>query len=728
MKSGWFDENSIVFDESYVWLKKNGFGEAKYIGISNSGRLKYALRSKSSVYIVHLNELPVELQNLIHKYRKGEALPASTERAANAAIVYSIGETGNAVRVPNNKAQLRTDIEKFAVDPKTSGVLEDYWNSLCTAAGVSGVRRRTALNPTNILAIENATCTLHTVSVKMTDGRADGDYTEFWENIYRNDIAAICVTCNQRRHMEAVQDLRKHYADFIRPAIEQEIRKKFNLALSEVTAKRAALNCFAKDEFGITCAVIYGQYGRSSFDGTAVPADYCDLLLDGTKVTQKEWDGLLGKDTKLHTYSWKEKEEPNITYALAKTPNQATLNAEYHDALIRMLKTCVCSKIRASYLDREPDAVRTISDAVRTVQVKFDANTDALTVTCVFGTLKANKEKPEYTFIQKSKYLAARQQEQIFSEREAVCAAMEKKYGTQKPDRIHRMTLIPRSGDGILIGDTKIAFSCGQDKVTIAFTMPSDPSVDAYQDTVENMWKDAYGQLAELNRKRTEAAKQERKELYQRVVADPLDGAILRFIEINETYITAVAVQEALRGVSVQLNTVIHETSDCGMFNLLPGNLIVNEITRLINANLLSEKTMRGTYGKFYILKLTTLGRDFLDAIEVEESKLSENEPEWWKYKKTYGWQIARIKEKAKNGENTKSDCVALLHHIDDPHMIAYYHDDIVDCFNPVDVTLKIYLRMVKSTLENNSLAWKLIGHIVQNKHLNAHNAMEEGI
>lgn len=80
---------------------------------------------------------------------------------------------------------------------------------------------------------------------------------------------------------------------------------------------------------------------------------------------------------------------------------------------------------------------------------------------------------------------------------------------------------------------------------------------------------------------------------------------ILDFVNKNESYITANATTQALRGVSVQLNAHVNLTDNCGKYKIYTNDEVLGCIDKLIFKQFIRTVQLKGTYGRFNILKRT---------------------------------------------------------------------------------------------------------------------------
>ena len=183
---------------------------------------------------------------------------------------------------------------------------------------------------------------------------------------------------------------------------------------------------------------------------------------------------------------------------------------------------------------------------------------------------------------------------------------------------------------GILYGDTSLTIKKG--RVTLRgyqFKTPSfQVSVQAWK---KNLEKHVKAIDAELNRL---AEEEERKfRTRYRIFFDSiLARDILEFIIANERYITANAVAQAIRGTTIALDTAIKQTDGCGRYRLIDADEIKGMVKILTRLAFLQPVSLKGTYGTFEILKVSTALLADLDrlreAIKAKDAAWSGKEEE----------------------------------------------------------------------------------------------------
>lgn len=207
---------------------------------------------------------------------------------------------------------------------------------------------------------------------------------------------------------------------------------------------------------------------------------------------------------------------------------------------------------------------------------------------------------------------------------------------------------------GILYGNTVLAVKRG--RVTLRgyqFRTPSfQISIPAWK---KNLEKHVKAIDAELNRLAEEEERKFRTR-YQIFFDSLLARDILEFIIANERYITANAVAQAMRGTTIALDTAIKQTDGCGRYRLIDADEIKGMVKTLTRLAFLQPVSLKGTYGTFEILKVSTALLAAIDrlreAIKAEDVAWSKKEEE-------------EIRKKIReNGEMTDLEAEKYLIHV----------------------------------------------------------------
>lgn len=207
---------------------------------------------------------------------------------------------------------------------------------------------------------------------------------------------------------------------------------------------------------------------------------------------------------------------------------------------------------------------------------------------------------------------------------------------------------------GILYGDTTLTIKKG--RVTLwgyqFKTPPFQVSVPAWKKNLEKHVKAIDAELNHL----AEEEKRKFRTRYQIFFDSLLARDILEFIIANERYITANAVAQAMRGTTIALDTAIKQTDGCGRYRLIDADEIKGMVKTLTRLAFLQPVSLKGTYGTFEILKVSTALLAAIDrlreAIKVEDVAWSKKEEE-------------EIRKKIReNGEMTDLEAEKYLIHV----------------------------------------------------------------
>lgn len=161
-------------------------------------------------------------------------------------------------------------------------------------------------------------------------------------------------------------------------------------------------------------------------------------------------------------------------------------------------------------------------------------------------------------------------------------------------------------GAGLLYGNTTITVTddkLDQQKVFEIELPPYKDSLTVWRKAVESECK-------RINETLVKMAKDEEETLLAKhgaTLGSYLHQDVLSCIAAND-YITENAVVQMLRGTKVQLNTHLNYPKNAGKYNLLTKDEISDVIDDLCLKDAIFRKELKGTYGRFDILKMTKSG------------------------------------------------------------------------------------------------------------------------
>ena len=161
-------------------------------------------------------------------------------------------------------------------------------------------------------------------------------------------------------------------------------------------------------------------------------------------------------------------------------------------------------------------------------------------------------------------------------------------------------------GAGLLYGNTTTTVTddkLDQQKV-FEIELPS------YKDSLTVWRKAVESECKRINETLVKMAKDEEETLLAKhgvTLGSYLHQDVLSCIAAND-YITENAVVQMLRGTKVQLNTHLNYPKNAGKYNLLTKDEISDVIDDLCLKDAIFRKELKGTYGRFDILKMTKSG------------------------------------------------------------------------------------------------------------------------
>lgn len=173
------------------------------------------------------------------------------------------------------------------------------------------------------------------------------------------------------------------------------------------------------------------------------------------------------------------------------------------------------------------------------------------------------------------------------------------------------------SSAGILYGDTKLSLDYkGLNIRDYAYkTPPYTESVTAWRKALSANIKNIQKEFENLEKARFEAFCKKYKLWFDSYLA----RHVMQFIEKNERYITENAVVQAMRGLKIALDTSIVNTEGCNRYCYLENEVIQETIRALHRQGMLTSVTLKGTFGRFDILKIGDAFRSVQLAMIAKE-------------------------------------------------------------------------------------------------------------
>ena len=143
---------------------------------------------------------------------------------------------------------------------------------------------------------------------------------------------------------------------------------------------------------------------------------------------------------------------------------------------------------------------------------------------------------------------------------------------------------------------------------------------------------------------------------------------VLRVIAKNERYITETAVVKNLRGMTQTLSSNVENIENSGKYEILTNEEIQTAIRQLLKDNLIYERELKGTYGRFDILKLEEKASDIFSTPfkETDKSFSAFTDLDWVNY-------LKKIKENGKEPRLSKAKKEQQLTLLEHKTVIAVY-------------------------------------------------------
>ena len=255
-----------------------------------------------------------------------------------------------------------------------------------------------------------------------------------------------------------------------------------------------------------------------------------------------------------------------------------------------------------------------------------------------------------------------------------------------------------KSGSGILCGNTKFdvlhengyRFSCEYNGNGL------EDSFDVWGSEIVSLLNQAQKSCTEKEEKR----KADIIERFQNFIGDYLAYDIVTFVEKNNSYITPPAIEEALRGKKVNLNTYITYTPGCGKYNLLEDGVVKEKVHKLCQAGILDTREARNTYHVWFdIIHVNKNTPLYLSQSVESDATVEEIET---KETKTSA-EIYKLWNARKNPEDLENNLwtIELLH---DYGFACRHIDEIENYFMNAPKETTTYMKMLEDTEEDTTI------------------------
>lgn len=284
------------------------------------------------------------------------------------------------------------------------------------------------------------------------------------------------------------------------------------------------------------------------------------------------------------------------------------------------------------------------------------------------------------------------------------------------------------SASGILLGNAVVEVTAVkknrfrfEHKLKKQFVVPSVFDEDFNVDT----WKSVFALKIEqiLQNIKAQFDQEENRCIHlYKIFQSPLTVDIVRIIMENEKYITATAVTEILHGTHVKLNTTIKYPDNIHLYKIFTAEEIKNRISMLIDKDILTTVTIKGTYGNFDILNILKMNRkslpsNFVDLLGCSTPDLKISDIE----KKLSDAEELSIQEKEFYMEYTH-DCTEprvymnLIAFLEDKEYMCIHGAALSDKFLSAPPEIDEYLLMYKMTLNRSDYRAKWVVSLKKSK------------
>lgn len=277
--------------------------------------------------------------------------------------------------------------------------------------------------------------------------------------------------------------------------------------------------------------------------------------------------------------------------------------------------------------------------------------------------------------------------------------------------------ILYKSGEGILFGETCVELQ------THNFSIPYTIQVPSWKESVPN-WRKA---LKKAIKDMEEALVKKEVDLKNKFVqqysaarlsysakgvinffSSELYRDIVETVRLNEKYITENAVAQILRGTKVGLNTTIVYPEEAGRYNCFDNEKIRIAIRQLQGAGLMTSTTLKGTYGRYDILKMTEKGRLFLVYFYFAEikPKIDGNDREFEEYFER------KVK---KEPVPSAATCISMLDAAKRKEFIAFNRELYINYLSSAPDEFFTYLKM-RIQMETDAFAKKVLKELMETK------------
>lgn len=186
----------------------------------------------------------------------------------------------------------------------------------------------------------------------------------------------------------------------------------------------------------------------------------------------------------------------------------------------------------------------------------------------------------------------------------------------------------------------------------------------------------------------------------------------LRVIAKNERYITETAVVKNLRGMTQTLSSNVEDIENSGKYEILTNEEIQTAIRQLLKDNLIYERELKGTYGRFDILKLEEKASDIFSTPfkETDKSFSAFTDLDWVNY-------LKKIKENGKEPRLSKAKKEQQLTLLEHKSVIAVYPELVKEFLKTKPKEWQVYIETMYAMAAGiEKKYWKFLKDMVVEK------------
>ena len=262
------------------------------------------------------------------------------------------------------------------------------------------------------------------------------------------------------------------------------------------------------------------------------------------------------------------------------------------------------------------------------------------------------------------------------------------------------------SGQGLLYGTTNVVYKDnGIDGLYFKWQTPAySDGLTTWKEQAKKNWKE----LNDTIQKKLEERDKELKARLASFLDSYLAHDVAEFVLANEEYVTANATIDALRGLNQRLYANLEDTNGCGQYNLISKDEIQQLIRKMIGQGLFYTRTLRGTYGRFEILKVGELG-SLLSMYTINEKVTSEDIVRAENSPVKSDWKAEQIFDHIRAKKDlAMTDYMTILNLIPAKGFVCKRYDDLISFMQDAPKEVRTLVTM-KKTVEEDKYTHKVL-------------------